>query len=200
MRLLYNKRMALLTKFIWGFGKYILMSMLVSFIGVIVSISLMTGKFPPTWKQIKGFRKTLETITSINKANGGANSMAFLQQQLQKMPLPAGGAGATGKAHAAQPTGYDDPEMADVKELMQHYQKQAALSQALTGDTFGGGGNLQLASEASRGQAQPQAPDPKLVERLRKLEDLVHSLHSQVYQLSQQLNKMQQAKTPSSRR
>lgn len=188
-------------RFFWGFARYILVSLLVTGFGLVVSISLLTGKFPPSWQQIKGLKKNFEAITALNKQVMGTGGISLLQQQLQNLPQRPGGPSASIRlpvdSSLSEPQGAaiasGDPDMADVQELQKHYQRQAALSKSLTGQ-------MELSSQNQRGQQIPQgvpsAPgvplqDPHLQERIRKLEDLVRSLHAQVYQMSQQLNQIQ---------
>lgn len=175
--------MAALAKLFWGFVRYIFVSLAVTIFGLLVSVSLLTGKFPPSWQQVKGLKKNFEAITAISKQSLGNGSLSNLQAQLQN--LPKGMVGTPQAKAGSHSSG--DPEMADFEEVKQHYQRQAALSKALTGQ-------MEASSQAPEA-AQGLAADPALKERIRKLEDLVSSLHAQVYRMSLQINQLQKAPT-----
>ncbi|MEY4616920.1 MAG: hypothetical protein RJB66_1880 [Pseudomonadota bacterium] len=183
--------MSALGKLFLGFVRYIFVSLAVTIFGMLVSVSLLTGKFPPSWQQIKGLKKNFEAITAISKQGLGSGGLSNLQTQLQNLPKGMVGAPqAKGGGHAS-----GDPEMADFEEVKQHYQRQAALSKALTGQ-MEASSQLPQAPEATQGVAV----DPALQERLRKLEDLVSSLHAQVYRMSLQINQLQKNPTSGAHR
>ena len=176
--------MSLFVRLLWGFGKYILVSLSVTAFGLLISMSLLTGKFPPSWKQFKQLKKSFDSVLAINKQmNGSGDALNFLQSGLQKMALPPHLA-PTAAGKAPEQNGDADPAMADVNEILKHRQRQAALSQALSGQ-----GDLSSLAQGQGSQPSKGQQDPVRVlnERVRKLEDLVHSLHSQVYQMNQQM-------------
>lgn len=203
--------MNLLSRLAYGILKTALVYLVLAVISILVSTSLITGKFPPSWQQIKGLKKSFEALMSLTKQNGGKdgsqgglNSMMILQQQLQKMAqannaqlgpagsgVPAGtngntaisGAGpASTGAAAAEAESLDDPEMKDIKNLMQHHEKQAAISRALTGEK-------ELPSKVPQGGGVESSHSD--AERIRRLEDLVRSLHGHVQRLNQQVMELQ---------
>jgi hypothetical protein len=174
-----------------GILKYFIVSAVVTAISFIATVSVVTGKFPPSWSQIKGVKKNLDGFLALKDQLMNQQGLLLLQQQMQNMAQNGKGAGsvaAEGMMDFGSATN-GDPDLRDIDELMNHRQNQAAMSKALSGEAT-------FASSPPPGQAAGAAAtvevSPELTERVRKLEDLVASLHSQVQRLNAQLNAVQQ--------
>ena len=190
MRLSYPQNMvSLLLRLLFSVGKIVLSYGLLLALSIVASVSFMTGKFPPTWKDMKRAKKSMESMLALSRQAPGApgasgDRMALLQQQMQNLASATGAAQAVAKK--ANAAAYSDPEMGDVQDLTAHYKRQAALSAALTGEA-----NLGSHQAPSGGGQQAAPSDPAMVNRIRRLEDLVANLHGQVQRLHQQLNRLQ---------
>ncbi len=168
-----------------GLLKYFLFSLFVSAVTFVGGVSLMSGKFPPKWEDIKGARKSVESILVLRKQiseQGGVNNF---QHHLQKMALPTAGEAA---ATAGE---YADPALEDVKELFRHRNNQAALSQTLSGRVHLASAIPQQAVAPVQSEA-PAPADAEVTERVRKLEDLVGRMHEKIQRLNQELAALKQ--------
>lgn len=180
----------------FGLIKYILFSLFVSAFTFIAAISVSTGKFPPTWSQIKGLRSNIESILALKKQLTESGGLSNLQQQFPKMALPSA---ANMAGEGSQSGEYTDPALEDVNEIIRHQKNQAAISNAITGEAHFGS----LTPPPGNGSRQPQnetsseVPTPEMAERVRKLEDLVSRMHDQIQRLNQEMAALKQ---PSQRR
>ena len=145
-------------------------SLFAGLFGFLITISLINGNFPPTWNDIKSVKRKIEVIADLRKNN------------LIKAAFEQGSKIETGKAES----GYSEPELTDMNEVIQYHKNQAQLSQKLTA------GEMTFASNpppvAAIEKNNPSVGEQALTERVRKLEDLVFHLQKQIQTLTSQVH------------
>jgi hypothetical protein len=177
----------------WGFVlsilRYLLVSLVVSAIGFVATVSLITGKFPPSMSQIKAVKKNMDTVLALKSQSGGDGNLAAMLKRIQ------GGQVVPAANNTNQPSGGSnfDPEMEDVKALLEHRKNQAALSNAISGEA-----TFSSSPPPSPGAAPQESPQEVhgLSERVRKLEDLVAHMHSQLQKIDEQLKRLNSSSAP----
>jgi hypothetical protein len=138
-----------------GLFKFIFSSVAVGAISLVASTSFMTGKFPPDWAQIKNMFGTIQKVRDLQKTlkgGKGAGEAANLNigallnaenlsaEQIKQLAGTAGAQGSnskTGTTTQNQNTkvkGFDDPEMAEVNDLLQSHENMRKLAANLNGE------------------------------------------------------------------
>jgi hypothetical protein len=224
--------------------KFVLSSMVVGSISLVASTSFMTGKFPPDWKQVKNMLSSIQKLRDFQKVagkglgNGGMNPEQLLQvsaqltkqqggqqqgiqqqqgqQQVGQQP-PFGNQQQSGSTTKNNGGGFnDDPELADVRDLMQSHQNMRNLAANLNGekalDPTGASSNNQVLNNpnlsasnnnnqrAIQPPGQPASPNSS-EGRVRALEVQVdnltlrlRSLTATIMELNDKVDRLQRAK------
>lgn len=133
--------------------------------GFLVTVSLINGNFPPTWKDIMSVKKKIEVVAQFK------NNPLWKSKMENQMNEDSGE--------------YRDPELADVREVVQYHKNQAKISQNLTE------GEMTFGSKPPPAELKKSPEEVALTERLRKLEDLVFILQNQIKTLNSQMQGMQ---------
>jgi hypothetical protein len=191
---------SLFTRLFKGIFKFVFSSLLLGAISLVGSTYFMTGKFPPDWKQIKNMLGTVQKLRDVQKiagkGAGGADLNAFLATQGQN-PQAAGQVGkripTAGQSHSLGSANQvknnnsmvnEDPELADIREIVQGHENMRNLAASLNGEkTLDAGAvvnqqaptNNRPANQAQNVNSHPVAPT-SLDARLRALELQVENL------------------------
>lgn len=183
--------MKILIKLGVGFVKYIIVSSLFSVMSLVIMAGLFSHHFPPTLADLKGLKKSFDSIAALRNSVGDPKHLSELQSGLQKTPTIDTKKIMGDLKDSAQT--YSDPALDDVNEIMQYRQRQAQLSQMI-GKTqeqipanLGNDRGVASAQEGTKETAPSES-----TERIRKLEDLVSHLHEQVQNLKQELSALKQ--------
>lgn len=155
-------------RFILNILKGTIFSVMGGLIGFLVTVSLINGNFPPTWKDVMSVKKKIEVVANLKK-----DSVWKPQPDESK-------SNKSGKIES-----YQDPELADVQEIVQYHKHRAQLSKSLVeGEmTFGS-----RPPPTTAPLSPPNFPEEiALSERIRKLEDLVFHLQNQIKTMNNQI-------------
>lgn len=141
--------------------KGFLFSVFGGMVGFLVTVSLINGNFPPTWKDIISVKKKIEAVANLRNDS-------FWKSKIENQISAEMGA-------------YKDPELADVSEVVQYHKNQAKVSQSLIE------GEMTFGSQQASAEARKSTEEVALAERVRKLEDLVFNLQNQIKALNSQM-------------
>lgn len=151
-------------RFILNVLKGAIFSVFGGLVGFLVTISLINGNFPPTWKDVMSVKKKIEVVANFKKDSHWKPDL-----EIQLNNETAGE--------------YQDPELADVKEIVQYHKNQAKISQSLVE------GEMTFGSRPPpvKMETQKSPEEVILTDRVRKLEDLVFHLQNQIKTMHDQI-------------
>lgn len=129
-------------------------------VGFLVTVSLINGHFPPSWKDIMSVKKKIEVVAQFNKDSFWKPSPNMENHNSEVLEV------------------YSDPELADVRKVVQYHKNQAKISQNLTE------GEMTFGSQPPPAALSKSPEEIALTERVRKLEDLVFNLQNQIKTLN----------------
>lgn len=209
---------SLLGRLFMGLFKFVFSSVVVGGISLVASTSFMTGKFPPDWSQVKNMLGTIQKVRDLQKnikgAKGGIdpskvnlNTLANVEnlspEQLKQ--LGALGSQTVGQNHnqAEAKTGnsknkmYEDPEMADVREIMQNHENMRNLAANLNGEAValnpannGGTANVNTNSPPRPQQGGSVSGSSSTDSRMRALELQIENLTMRLRELTGTVSEM----------
>ena len=169
-------------KMIISIFKYCLVSLFVTGIGFIVSTSFMTGKFPPSLAQFKNVKKNFEGLMALRQQISDKQNIA----QLKPLDKDSGqkAEGSRNSSESAPSSAYNDPEMADVSEVLKYHKQQVAIANTVSGEAS-------FSSNPPPSDSNTSSVDSKLEERVRKMEDLLGHFQGQIEKLNARIDHLQ---------
>lgn len=165
-----------LSKFLLSVLKAIVSSILVTLIGFVLTVSLITKQFPPSWTKIQAISQNVQRLVSQSSRvlNSDQNKITQMIEKLESA------------------SGYNDPALEDIKSIQKYHQDQARLSQELTGEmTFASTPPPAEAGHSrvvhSRVVQIEESEKNELKARIKNLEELVRRMQIEMQQLHQKM-------------
>lgn len=167
--------------------KYLIVSLFVTLLSFLATASFISGKFPPSWQQLKNVKKNFENVITMSRHIMEKTSSSNPLDTSQRASVV--GHENVGKSNINYDV-YNDPALDDVKEVIKQQKSNAALIPENSGE-------ISFSSSPPPSNLNSPKADPKIEERIRKLEEVVAHLHEQVRTLNEQI--LEQRKTSSMR-
>lgn len=160
-----------LSKFLLSVLKAIVSSILVTLIGFVLTVSLITKQFPPSWTKIQAISQNVQRLVSQSSRvlNSDQNKITQMIEKLESA------------------SGYNDPALEDIKSIQKYHQDQARLSQELTGEMTFASTPPPAEAGHSRVVQIEESEKNELKARIKNLEELVRRMQIEMQQLHQKM-------------